>query len=103
MAETRSREVTIRQDRHLDAGNHRAHLSDERIDWFRVIVDLDKRGYGATIVALSIDVPKTTLLGWKQGSRPRYEEGDRLLGLWCRVTEKPREAVPTISRFDWRR
>lgn len=73
------------------------------VDWFRVIVDLEREGYGATTVALSIAVPKTTLLGWKQGSRPRFEEGNLLIDLWARVLEKGRDQVPMISPFDFRR
>jgi hypothetical protein len=79
-----------------------AHLADEKVDWFRVIVDLERQGYGATLVALSIATPKTTLLGWKQGSRPRFEEGDRLIALWCRVTGNGRETVPKVSRYSYR-
>lgn len=80
----------------------RAHLSDVKIDWFRLIVDLDYHGYGPTTVSLSIDVAKTTLLGWKQGSRPRYEEGDRLIDLWVRVTGNGRETVPRVNRYSHR-
>ena len=79
-----------------------AHLADEKVDWFRVIVDLERHGYGATLVALSIATPKTTLLGWKGGSRPRFEDGDRLIALWCRVTGNGRETVPKVSRYSYR-
>jgi len=44
-----------------------AHLADEKVDWFRVIVDLERQGYGATLVALSIATPKTTLAGLEAG------------------------------------
>lgn len=72
------------------------------VNWFRVLVDLERKGYGATATATAISVPKATLLGWKGGSRPGYEEGDRLLMLWGMVTGNSREMVPTISQFDWR-
>lgn len=83
--------------------DNKAPVGEQLVDWFRIIVDLDREGYGATIAALSIDAPKSTLLGWKQGSRPRYEEGCRLIDLWARVLKKGRDQVPTISPFDWRR
>lgn len=73
------------------------------VDWFRVIVDLERKGYGPTIIALSIDAPKTTILGWKQGSRPRFEEGDSLIDLWCRVVGKNRSDLPKSSPYDFRR
>lgn len=73
------------------------------VDWFRVIVDLDREGYGATISALSISVPKTTLLGWKKGSRPKYEEACLLIDLWARVLKKEHDQVPMISPYDFRR
>lgn len=72
------------------------------VNWFRVLVDLERNGYGATATATALNVAKSTLLGWKNGSRPGYEEGDRLLQLWGLVTGNGREMVPMISRFDWR-
>ncbi len=73
------------------------------VNWFRVLVDLERKGYGATATATAISVPKTTLLGWKQGSRPKFEEGNLLIDLWARVLEKGRDQVPMISPFDFRR
>ena len=79
-----------------------AHLSDVKIDWFRLIVDLGNNGYGLKIVALSVGVGYSTLIGWKQGSRPKYEEGEILIDLWVRVTGNCRETVPRISRYSHR-
>lgn len=72
-------------------------------DWFRVIVDLERSGYKHATIALSVDAPRTTLLGWKQGAEPKHRHGERLIALWCRVEGRGRDLLPTISTFDWRR
>lgn len=53
-----------------------------RTDWFRVLVDLDRRGLSNQGVADVLDVPLATLRGWKAGSEPNHYDGDRLLELW---------------------
>lgn len=75
---------------------------DSKIDWFRVITDLERASYSHTSIASVCDVAKRTVGGWKQGSEPRYSDGDQLLLLWSAVTGKEREVVPMVGRFDWR-
>lgn len=74
---------------------------DSKIDWFRVITDLERASYSHTSIASVCGVAKRTIGGWKQGSEPRYSDGDRLLLLWSAVTRKGREAAPMVGRFDW--
>lgn len=73
------------------------------VDWFRVIVDLERSGYKQRDIALSVNAPRTTLLGWRQGAAPKWNEGERLIAFWCRVTGKERDLLPKIDAFDWRR
>lgn len=67
----------------------------EKIDWFRVIVDLcDLHGYTVLTIAVAVQAAKSTVQGWKQGAAPKYEDGERLLELWEMVTRESRETVP---------
>lgn len=66
-----------------------------RVDWFRVLADLQRHGFSISAVCLSIEVPKATLLGWRNlDAEPRHADGERLVQLWSRVTERPRDEVP---------
>jgi hypothetical protein len=76
-------------------------LFSARIDWFQVISDLGQRGFPSQLVADSIGVAKSTLLGWKQGAEPKHGDGERLAGFWCRVMDRPRGALPMVAGDSW--
>lgn len=76
---------------------------DPRTDWFRVLADLRAQGVGNRTVARKVGVSKGTVSNWKRGSEPRHSDGERLIALWCEAKAMPRDQVPTISPFDWRR
>jgi hypothetical protein len=69
-----------------------------RTDWFRVLADLQ---YVAKIpnadVALRVNVAPSTVRGWKSGSEPRYDDGERLLSLWSILMGKPIDARPRLT------
>lgn len=73
------------------------------VDWFRVIVDLERNGYRCENIAAAVGAGKSTVRGWKQGSRPAFDEGDSLINLWCSVLKKDRLDVPKSSPYDFRR
>lgn len=75
--------------------------NEKVIDWFRIIVDLERSSYTHMAIAAAVGVSKRTVGGWKEGSEPRYSSGDSLLLLWSTVTGKGREAAPMVGRFDW--
>lgn len=79
----------------------RAFFAAGRIDWFQVISDLGQRGFPSQLVADSIGVAKSTLLGWKQGAEPKHSDGERLAGFWCRVMDRPRGALPMVAGDSW--
>jgi hypothetical protein len=60
-------------------------MSELRIDWFRVLADLQRSGRTNADVAHALKVAPTTLAGWKMGSQPKYEEGSRLLDMWREI------------------
>lgn len=81
----------------------RAHLApDEKVDWFRVIIDVCRCGYTHSNIAMACGTAKSTVQGWKQGATPRWDEGEKLIALWCRVTDNGRETVHTVSRYSYR-
>ncbi len=72
---------------------------DEKIDWFRLIVELcGSHGYTHSTIAAAVGAPKSTVQGWKQGATPKYEDGERLIDLWCQVTANGRETVHRVKR-----
>ena len=71
------------------------------IDWFQVIMEISRYGFSMQVIAQSIGVARTTLLGWKQGAEPRHSEGDRLLTFWTNVTGHDRSEAPMVSISDW--
>lgn len=65
-----------------------------RTDWFRVLVDLRHHGKDHAWVATVLDVPESTIKGWKAGSEPAHAYGHALLELWSEVLGKPISARP---------
>lgn len=67
-----------------------------RVDWFRVVAELQQAGYKIENIAAAVDVPKSTLMGWRNPpySEPRHADGERLIALWCRVMKTERDALP---------
>ncbi len=72
-----------------------------RVDWFQVIADISRHGYSTQSLADAVAVPKSTLLGWKQGAEPRYSEGERLVAFWCQQTCRERALLPMVGPDDW--
>lgn len=73
-----------------------------KVDWFKVLNGLSRAGYTVQKIADEIDVAKSTLLGWKQGSEPRHSTGEALIELWSSVLSHDRSQLPFItckSRF----
>jgi uncharacterized protein YjcR len=79
----------------MDTGKN---LKIERIDWFRLIADLNLRGYDCTHIASVVGVTKNTVRYWRDTGEPRYEDGKRLIALWSQVISKSQEFAPRISR-----
>ncbi len=75
-----------------------------RIDWFRVIVELEGKGYKPNQIAACIGYPRGTLLGWRNyEAEPGHTAGEALVSLWIKVVgphltteqqQNPRDALP---------
>lgn len=67
------------------------------VDWPRLIVDLSGAGLSLRLVQHALDVPTSTIQGWKKGAQPRHSVGERLINLWCNTTGQARDAVPVTG------
>lgn len=70
-----------------------------KIDWERILLDLQAHSYGTRKVAESIHIPVATVHGWKNlDAEPRYSDGTVLIALWAKVTGKQPKDVPIRSK-----
>jgi hypothetical protein len=79
-----------------------AQSEDVRIHWFQIIVQLKNEGYSLYSVSHFTNIPKSTLIGYKQGSEPKYHDGVRLLEFWAQATSRPRAEAPTVNPFSFK-
>lgn len=65
------------------------------IDWRRIVLDLEQRGYSHPGIAASIKVSKAAIESWKNRHiEPSHGKGERLISLWCAVNGAKREDLP---------
>lgn len=77
--------------------------SDEmRVNWFRIIVNLNRKKLSTRAFAAMLKIPRSTIDGWKQGAEPKHSDGERLISLWCKTLGRVRAEVPMVSVFDFR-
>jgi hypothetical protein len=70
------------------------------VDWFRVIVDLERHGYTHRTLSLATGNSRTAIGGWRCNiHQPSHPSGEALVQLWIEVTEKDRDRLPrrTVS------
>lgn len=72
---------------------------DTRIDWFRVIADLNRAGYSTRGFADSLGIARTTIEGWKAGAEPKHADGEKLLAWWAQVTGRDLCTAPRQPRL----
>lgn len=78
----------------------RAHLRINRIDWFRVIVDLEREKWSLERIADHCERSKGWVSNLKSipDTEPRFYDGCVMIALWASVTGKKREQAPTIGQ-----
>lgn len=87
----------------MTGARHRIRIFT-RIDWFRVLADLDYLGLNNADVSRRLEIPERTIGGWKNaGTEPRHCDGEALLALWRQMTGKTRDGVPTVQGAGFRR
>lgn len=69
-----------------------------RVDWFQLLTDLQRHGFPSLQVAKVIEVPHSTVMGWKnEGAEPKHADGERLVDLWIGVTGRNRHQMPRAN------
>ena len=59
------------------------------VDWFRIIADLKLLGFSQGDIAYAIGVENSKTIGsYACGVNPRYENGEKLIDLWRRETNR---------------
>ncbi|HAV37441.1 MAG TPA: hypothetical protein DCX52_13995 [Massilia sp.] len=75
--------------------------SDVRVDWFRLLDQLKDEGYSLYDVSFFTEIPKSTLIGYKNGSQPPYHQGLCLVQFWAEATGNGIADVPTVNQFSF--
>lgn len=72
-------------------------MTPHRVDWFRVITDLDRAGYSGRMVSATLGIPYQTLRSRIYNEQePRFQDGEAIVGLWVRVTGRDFTQVPRV-------
>ena len=73
---------------------------DERIDWFVLLVQLNKNGCDINRLSRELEIPRSTIRGWRLGhGRPRFEEALRVITYWSQHTGQDIALVPVTSLY----
>ena len=81
------------------------------IDWERVLGDIawclgepdfafpqTRHPAGSRVIAAHLEVSRSTLLRWLDGSEPRHSDGELILLAWARLTGKAVVLAPRAKR-----
>jgi hypothetical protein len=61
-----------------------------RIDWWQIIEDLRRTGLSVEKIADATEIPKSTLLGYRNlDAEPKHADGEQLRQLWMRRMVPP--------------
>ena len=70
-------------------------LKKRPIDWFLVIVDIERRGYTHSTISMGTGCSRSAIGGWRNCEHePSHENGEALIELWMAVTSKLRDELP---------
>lgn len=72
-------------------------LDTLHVDWFQLLSELRLAGVSDYKLSSSIHVPRSTILGWKQGAEPKHADGEQLLAFWMAHLKRGRADIPVIS------
>lgn len=67
-----------------------------RVDWFRLLDDLKRAGKSLYDIEAGVSIPKSTLVGYKNGSEPKHCDGEKLITFWCKSTSRHRTEIPLV-------
>lgn len=72
-----------------------------RVDWFRLLQELNAQGYSLYAIAHLTGITKASLVAYKQGTQPTYNTGAHLIKFWSEASNKDPASVPMISPFSF--
>ncbi len=73
-----------------------------RVDWFRILDDLKREGYGLRDITHFTGIPRSTLLTYRAGSEPGYSTGQKLVMFWAQATSRDAASVPMVNPYSYR-
>lgn len=68
-------------------------------DWSAMIYSLRAQGFTFPQLALELLIPKSTLIGYRDGATPRHDDGEVLLNFWLGATNSTRGQEPMRLRY----
>jgi hypothetical protein len=69
------------------------------VDFEAVLDELRRHGFSARAIASHIGVSHVSVLGYREGAVPQFNIGERLVALWCGVTNKTVEQLPRMREL----
>ena len=81
------------------------------VDWDKLLGDLEwllgeqpdpdlphvRKPISTQALADWLKVPRKTMIGWRDGSQPKHQDGEALILHWCRLSCKARDFVPMTA------
>lgn len=68
-------------------------------DWSALIYALRRQGFTFPQLALELLIPKSTLIGYRDGATPRHDDGEVLLNFYLNTTNSARGTEPKRIRY----
>lgn len=68
----------------------------ERVDWFRIIADINGRGVSVCQMSERTMIPRTTIQALKSGTEPRHCDGEKIIHLWRELMS---HSTPKVQDF----
>jgi hypothetical protein len=69
------------------------------IDWRAVVEGLRRAGLSFQAISMHANLPKSTVIGYRDGATPKHPDGERLIELWCGTTNHTREQLPKTRAY----
>ncbi|MCW5141072.1 hypothetical protein [Burkholderia cenocepacia] len=76
-----------------------APAPDVRIDWFRVLDDLNRGGFSVARLSRITSIPRTSLNNYRYGAEPAHAVGMCILRHWSIQTGRDIADAPLVRRF----
>lgn len=73
------------------------------IHWPRIVNDLLHMGLTIKEIATTVGIDRNKIERMRRdGTCPRFDDGELVVEFWCLKTGKTRADVPRLSRYDWK-